>query len=37
MKAIYVSEKLHEQLKREALRRKLTMIQLVAEKLGGEA
>jgi predicted HicB family RNase H-like nuclease len=37
MKAIYVTEKLHEQLKREALRRKISMIQLVAEKLGGKA
>jgi len=32
-KAIYVTEKLHDALKREALRRKISIIALVAEKL----
>jgi hypothetical protein len=33
MKAIYVSDKLHKQLKKEALQRETTITALVAEKL----
>lgn len=35
MKAIYVDDKLHEKLKNEAFKRKISMTKLVAEKLGG--